>query len=69
MSAEDKISALRAKCTHEELQRINRLTGLQFEAVPESLLKNKQEDWEAFTESLLDVAVHTWSKDARLADG
>ncbi|HSC76195.1 MAG TPA: hypothetical protein VLB90_08170 [Pseudomonadales bacterium] len=69
MSSEDKISALRARCSHDELQRINRLTGLQFETVPESLLKNKQEDWEAFTESLLDVALNTWSQDVRQADG
>jgi hypothetical protein len=68
MNSEDKIAALRARSRHDELQRINRLTGLKFETVPESLL-NKQEDWEAFAESLLDVAMNTWSKDVRQADG
>ena len=65
---EDKIAALRAKSSHDELRRINRLTGLQFEAVPDSLL-SKQEDWEAFTESLLGVALDAWSRDDRQAEG
>jgi hypothetical protein len=68
MSSEDKIATLRARCSHDELQRINRITGLNFESVPESLL-NKQEDWEAFTESLMGVAVSTWSRGTRQADG
>lgn len=60
-SSENKIAALCARSSHEELQRINRLTGLEFQSVPESLL-NKQEDWEAFTESLLGVAMDAWSR-------
>lgn len=67
MSSEDRLATLRARCNHDELQRINRLTGLQFETVPKSLL-NRQEDWEAFTESLLGVAINTWNR-ARQADG
>lgn len=65
---EDKIAVLRARSSHDELRRINRLTGLQFEAVPESLL-NKQEDWEAFTESLLGVAMDAWNRADRQAEG
>jgi hypothetical protein len=65
---EDKIAVLRARSSHDELRRINRLTGLQFEVVPESLL-NKQEDWEAFTESLLGVAMDAWNRDDRQAEG
>ena len=65
---EDKIAVLRAISSHYELRRINRLTGLQFEVVPESLL-NKQEDWEAFTESLLGVAMDAWNRDDRQAEG
>jgi hypothetical protein len=65
---EEKIAVLRARSSHDELQRINRLTGLQFEAIPESLL-NKQEDWEAFAESLLGVAMDAWSRDKLQAEG
>lgn len=61
MSSKDKIAALYARSSREELQRINRLTGLQFETVPESLLK-RQEDWEIFTESLLGEVVDAWSR-------
>ena len=68
MNSQGKISVLRARSKHDELQRINRLTGLKFEAVPESLL-NKQEDWEAFTESLLGIAMNAWSRDDRQAEG
>lgn len=68
MSSEDRLATLRARCSHDELQRINRLTGLQFETVPKSLL-NRQEDWEAFTESLLGVAINTWNRGGRQADG
>jgi len=68
MNSDDKIAALRARCTHDELQRINRLTGLTFTSVPESLL-NKQEEWEAFTESLLGVAIDTWGRGTRQAEG
>jgi hypothetical protein len=65
---EDKVAVLRARSSHDELQRINRLTGLQFEAVPESLL-NKQEDWEVFAESLLGVAMDAWNRDDLQAEG
>lgn len=63
MRPEDKIATLRARSVHDELQRLNRLTGLQFHTLPESLL-GKQEDWEAFAESLLGIAVDTWNREA-----
>lgn len=59
MDPAEKLAALRARNSHDELQRINRLTGLQFDTAPESLL-GRQEEWEAFTESLLGVAMAHW---------
>lgn len=59
-SQPEKIVDLRARNGADELQRINRVTGLQFNAVPESLL-GRQEEWEAFTESLLAIAIANWN--------
>ena len=62
MSPSENLATLYARSRHDELQRINRLSGLEFRAVPESLL-GRQEDWEAFTESLLGVAMAHWKGD------
>lgn len=56
------VAALRARSGGDELQRINRVTGLQFTEMPESLL-GRQEEWEAFTESLLGIAIATWNRE------
>ncbi|HQQ63316.1 MAG TPA: hypothetical protein PLF22_07060 [Pseudomonadales bacterium] len=62
MHTGDSLLALRAKNVHDELRRINRMTGLEFQCVPESLL-GRQEEWEAFAESLLAIAMATWKGD------
>lgn len=67
MRLDENIATLRARNSHDELERLNRLTGLRFEELPESLL-GRQEDWEAFAESLLGVAMDTWVRDTRRAD-
>lgn len=59
---DSRLVTLRAKNTHDELRRLNRVTGLEFQSVPESLL-GRQEDWEAFAESLLAIAIATWKGD------
>lgn len=58
--AQGTLAVLRARSRHEELRRLNRVTGLEFGEVPESLL-GRQEEWEAFAESLLGVAMAHWS--------
>lgn len=68
MNPADNIATLRARSSHDELQRINRLTGLQFHSVPESLVR-RQEEWEIFAESLLGEAITTWNDDPRRAEG
>jgi hypothetical protein len=68
MAHESRVAVLRAKNSYEELERIKRITGLHFDAVPESLL-GRQEEWEAFAESLLSIAMHTWSSDRGQASG
>jgi hypothetical protein len=62
MHISDTLVVMRAKSQHDELRRINRVTGLEFQSVPESLL-GRQEEWEAFAESLLTIAVATWKGD------
>jgi hypothetical protein len=43
----------------DDLGRINRMTGLAFQEQPESLL-GRQEEWEAFAETLLGRAITFW---------
>ncbi len=43
----------------DEVACLNRLTGLQFHETPESLL-GRQEEWEAFAETLLGRAIMFW---------
>lgn len=62
MDTDNKITVLRARSSDDELRRLQRVTGLDFAEVPESLL-GRQEEWEAFTESLLTVALATWNRD------
>ena len=62
MSSGENISAFTFKNHSNELQRINRITGLNFQSVPESLL-GRQEEWEAFAESLLGIAMATWNRE------
>ncbi|MCC7516469.1 MAG: hypothetical protein IT470_03910 [Pseudomonadales bacterium] len=75
MSQEHNIAVLRARSRSEELHRLNRLTGLQFESLPVSLLTqpvntHEKEDWDAFAESLLSEALNLWNTPPqRQADG
>lgn len=62
MGNDDRVAVLRARSSYEELERIKRITGLSFDNIPESLL-GRQEEWEAFAESLLCIAMHTWNSD------
>lgn len=50
--------------SQDELTCLNRLTGLKFEETPESLL-GRQEEWEAFTETLLGRAITFWDVGGR----
>ena len=68
MSGNSKVAHLRAKHDQEELQRINRLTGLAFEAVPVSLLAMQEED-RNLAESLLGEALSLWKDDSQQAGG
>jgi len=63
MKESSKVSRLRAKYEREELERINRLTGLTFETVPVSLL-SVQEENNSLAESLLSDALNLWKEDA-----
>ncbi|HQQ75432.1 MAG TPA: hypothetical protein PK031_09805, partial [Pseudomonadales bacterium] len=64
MRLDENIATLRARNSHDELERINRLTGLRFDELPESLL-GRQEDWEGFAEALLGVARDSGGGDNR----
>jgi hypothetical protein len=64
MDTSENITSFRAHSSEDELARLNRITGLQFHAVPESLL-GRQEDWEAFAESMLGIAIETWRRESR----
>jgi hypothetical protein len=44
MNESSRVSRLRAKYEQEELERINRLTGLKFDTVPVSLLSQQDEN-------------------------
>jgi hypothetical protein len=54
------VVAIGARDNKSELARLNRVTGLQFDTMPDSLL-GRQEEWEAFAESLLGIAMAHWS--------
>ncbi len=62
MQCGEKLAVFRARSGADDLQRINRMTGLEFRSVPESLL-GRQEEWEAFAESLLGIAIATWNRE------
>ena len=64
MNENSKVAHLRAKQDQEELQRINRLTGLAFETVPASLLAMQEEN-KNLAESLLGEALHLWKDDSQ----
>ena len=66
MNESSKVAHLRAKHDQAELQRINRLTGLVFEAVPVSLLSVQDEN-KSLAESLLDEAFSLWKEDSQQA--
>jgi hypothetical protein len=62
MNENSKVATLRAKHERDELQRINRLTGLVFESVPVSLL-SLQEENSSLAESLLNEALNLWKEE------
>ena len=55
----DNVIHLSDRFPKNELLRLNRMTGLEFDAEPESLL-GLQEEWEAFAETLLGRAITFW---------
>ena len=63
MNENSKVATLRAKHERDELQRINRLTGLAFESVPVSLL-SLQEENSSLAESLLNEALNLWKEES-----
>lgn len=62
MNESSRVSRLRAKYEQEELERINRLTGLKFDTVPVSLLSQQDEN-NGLAESLLGNALSLWKED------
>ncbi len=68
MNESNKVAHLRAKHEKEELQRINRLTGLAFESIPASLL-NMQDENKSLAESLLNEALNIWKEDSQPVSG
>ncbi|MEZ5539736.1 MAG: hypothetical protein R3E63_07265 [Pseudomonadales bacterium] len=64
----DKVAQLRATREQDELQRINRLTGLEFTAVPVSLLGMPEED-KSLAESLLNEAINLWKEEPQTVSG
>lgn len=69
MMGEEKIVGLRARTGKEELERLNRITGLEFHSVPQSLLGRQEEDREACAESIADRPENAWRRDGRQDDG
>ena len=56
---DQKVIGFSSGTAEDDVIRINRMTGLAFQEKPESLL-GRQEEWEAFAETLLGRAITFW---------
>ena len=57
-----RVVKFRAASAQQELERLNRLTGLAFHTLPTSLI-NKDENWGEFAEDLIECAISIWAED------